>query len=213
MLDGFQRRQVARPRAVRHSSAGVVMAILVGCWLGMAASVAAQLPTTGDRGSPGSTTGGATRGGGCTADAPMAVGLSPDGLKMAQDGEVVLFTTIANPTLYVQVPETTAEMAELIVLDGNGAMLGTQTAPLSGGNTTISMALFSDGGTLAVGETYRWALSLVCDPGDRSSDRVILGTIELGTMEHPSQDAATPPTPSNLPNSNPTNPQLLPPRR
>lgn len=205
MWNQSQRWRAAFPRAVGQSSAGIITAILVGCWLGMATSVAAQLPSTGDRGSPGSTTGGATRGSGCTADEPMAVGLSADGLKTVKDGEVALLTTVANPVLYVQVPETTAAMAELMVLDGNGAVVGMQTLPLSGGNTTISMALFGDGATLAVGETYRWALSLVCDPGDRSSDLVILGTIE-----HSGQDAAAIPEEMTLPRSQPATAQPSP---
>jgi hypothetical protein len=187
------------------------MAILAGCWLGMVTVAAAQLPTPGDRGSPGSTTGGATRGSGCTADGPIAVGLSPEGLKTPpeSEGAVTLVTTLANPTLYAQVPETTAEIAELLVISGSGVVVDTQTTPLRGGNTTLSMTMLSAGKTLAVGETYRWALSLVCDPGDRSSDRIILGTIALQA-----QDTASPsPTPSNLPSPTPANSQLRNPGR
>jgi hypothetical protein len=167
------------------------VAIAAGLSVAFAGAAMAQLPNPQDRGAPARTVGGGTRGSGCTADTPISVGLAADGLK-TDDQDIALVTDTTNPTFYIQLPSTTASTAELLVLNDASVVVEVQTIPLTGEDATLSLPLFSNDEALSAGATYQWAFSVVCDPGDHSSDRVVLGTIEYqGDRSHAEMPTAT----------------------
>ncbi|MBW4669637.1 MAG: DUF928 domain-containing protein [Cyanomargarita calcarea GSE-NOS-MK-12-04C] len=83
-------------------------------------------------------------------------------------------TTAANPVLFFYIPQTSRPL-ELVVQDENQKSFK-QTYKSSGKAGIVGLPLTKT--SLKVGSSYRWFLSVVCNPTERSNDRVVDGTIK-----------------------------------
>ncbi|MEW5861539.1 MAG: DUF928 domain-containing protein [Cyanobacteriota bacterium] len=90
-------------------------------------------------------------------------------------------TVAARPTLFVAFPETSAQEAEFILYDGETTQQvkyeTTLPIPNKAGVVSVSVPQ-KDAPPLVVGKTYRWSLSVICDPEDRGADIVVEGWIQ-----------------------------------
>ncbi|OUC12230.1 MAG: hypothetical protein B0A82_23540 [Alkalinema sp. CACIAM 70d] len=125
------------------------------------------------RGTPPVTNGAASRGTSCVSQPNETLAaLMPKG----NFG----MTTAAQPTLFVYVPASTAKTIELMVetQDGNKRLYKQVfPAPATAGVVRLQ-PIGGDVPELAVNQTYRWKVSLVCDQEDRSADITALGWVE-----------------------------------
>lgn len=85
-------------------------------------------------------------------------------------------TTLANPTLYVFIPQNSAAGMELVIQDENDQIISQQKYKPSIKAGIVGLNLPQN--LLAVGKNYRWNLSIICDSEDRSLDQIIQGTIQ-----------------------------------
>lgn len=134
-------------------------------------SAIAQTYHPPDVGLPGRREGGGTRGG-CAATDQTLLALVP--------ADNFGYTLEDYPTLYWYIPEIEAETAELVLLNENNDEIYQATFPLPDQAGVISVALptQSDLPPLAVGQSYHWFFSIICDPDDRSGDLFTDGWIQ-----------------------------------
>ncbi|MGF1536149.1 MAG: DUF928 domain-containing protein [Elainellaceae cyanobacterium] len=87
------------------------------------------------------------------------------------------------PTLIVYIPRNNAQQGELRITEADSELDLTQTVELP---PSIAPGDYQYGPALATipldtaiapGKSYRWAFTLVCDPGDRSQDVAVSGTL------------------------------------
>lgn len=150
----------------------LLMLWMVGAVIQMTTeSSVAQEFEPSDRGLPGRREGGGTRGG-CLAQESTLTALMPNSNKGS--------TLAEYPTFFWFVPETSATMAEFVLLDAANQEVYQTLLPVSQKSGVISLSLPVDESVpaLEVGKTYRWYFSLVCDPLDRSADSFTSGWIE-----------------------------------
>lgn len=90
-------------------------------------------------------------------------------------------TIAARPTLFVALPETSAQEAEFTLFDGEtGQQVKYETKfpiPNKAGVVSISVPQ-KDVPPLVIGKKYHWSLSVICDPEDRGADIVVEGWIQ-----------------------------------
>ncbi|NJO19272.1 MAG: DUF928 domain-containing protein, partial [Spirulinaceae cyanobacterium RM2_2_10] len=96
-------------------------------------------------------------------------------------------TAAAYPTLWVYVPETTAEWANFLLVDAQGAEVYNLDFELTEQSGLIELPLnrMEDMPALEPNQRYEWSFSLVCDPIDSSGNLVTEG--ELERIELPSE--------------------------
>ncbi len=129
---------------------------------------AVKFPPTGGRGAPGRTAGGGTRGPVCVTDPrPLTVLMPENGVH-----------SFVGPglSLLAYVPQTRAKRLEFRLLDDRNKLI--QRVDLSSqlGRSGVQL-LPVTGVTVEADRGYRWVLSLVCDPLDRSADIWVRGEL------------------------------------
>jgi len=85
-------------------------------------------------------------------------------------------TTVSNPTLFFYVPQTSAPELELVVQNENQQEVYTQKYKPSNKAGIISIRLPVN--SLAVNKQYKWKLSVICNPTDKSQNKVVAGLVE-----------------------------------
>src|SRR4028118_1491718 len=83
------------------------------------------------------------------------------------------------PTFFFYLPQTEAELAEFILEDENGNQIYQQDLTIKNlsGVIRVSIPANTNLPPLEAGKKYTWRFSLVCDPEDRSADKVESGTV------------------------------------
>ena len=83
------------------------------------------------------------------------------------------------PTFFFYLPQPNAELAEFILEDENGNLIYEQALTIKNSSGVISVSLPANTNVppLEVGKKYTWVLSLVCDPEDRSADKIERGAV------------------------------------
>jgi len=83
------------------------------------------------------------------------------------------------PTFFFYLPQPNAELAEFILQDENGNLIYEQNLTIKNlsGVIGVSIPANTDLPPLEVGKKYTWVFSLVCDPEDRSGDKVEKGVV------------------------------------
>ena len=125
-----------------------------------------------DVGQPGTTTGGGVRGTPCIANQSEEI----KGLMPSQNRGAVGRTISKAPTLYWYVPENTAEMGEVVLIDeaGNEVYFAEFALPSKSG--IIKYEIPASAG-LEEGKQYQWLMALVCDREDRAADGFAIGNM------------------------------------
>ncbi|MCC5639995.1 DUF928 domain-containing protein [Nostoc sp. CHAB 5844] len=85
-------------------------------------------------------------------------------------------TTQANPTLYFFIPQISASSVELVVQNQNEQVVYQQKYKPTTKAGVVGIHLPPD--VLAVSKKYTWNFSIICNPQDRSLDKVVQGIIE-----------------------------------
>lgn len=149
---------------------GTTLFITFAAVLGLSSAVHA---TEGEnRGLPGGTVGGGSRGGTvCSSQEPL--------LAFVPDSHV-LKTTDSKATLWFYVPDS--EMlthAELIVYDehDNAVVDTTFSVEEQAGLFGVNLNLMEEGQHISLGKDYRWFFSLIC-PGNRAADISVDGWVQ-----------------------------------
>jgi Domain of Unknown Function (DUF928) len=116
-----------------------------------------------NRGAPGTRQGGATRGG-CVGSGTTLTALVPD--------NNVGMTTTQYPVIFFYVPQTSAQVLELSLLDENDNEIYQKnlTPNKTGGIASVNFSSLPGLKPLEVGKSYHWYLSIVCNTKDRSAD-------------------------------------------
>ncbi len=157
-----------------------------------------ELPTTSDRGSTGSSVGGATRaiqfpetsdlgapsrtaGGATRGDTCISPNLTPNLTALLPNNS--LATTYAAdatlPTsLFFYVPESPTQQAELYIVDSSGEPVYDQTVTLPNEPGVIQVVIPDGEALFEAGELYYWDFSIVCDAEDPESNVVVGGGIQ-----------------------------------
>lgn len=134
-----------------------------------------EFPPTDDVGAPSRTAGGATRSFSCIASTEKP-------LTAVMPTNNVGTTIAANPSVFVFVPETTAERAEFVVVDEAGNEIYLKQFDVSGTPGVIKLNLpestTAGDPLLGVGESYQWQLALICDANNRSRDAFVGGMLQ-----------------------------------
>lgn len=93
-------------------------------------------------------------------------------------------TTTGYPTFYVYMPPSPSRPAEppnveFLLQDEEGNEVYKANFRSGGGSGFLSVGLPDNGGLmpLSVGKNYQWFFSIVCNPIDRSSDRLVKGWV------------------------------------
>ena len=83
------------------------------------------------------------------------------------------------PTFFFYLPQPNAELAEFLLQDENGNVIYQQDLTIKNlsGVIGISIPANTNVPPLEVGKKYTWAFSLVCDPEDRSGDKIESGVV------------------------------------
>jgi Domain of Unknown Function (DUF928) len=83
------------------------------------------------------------------------------------------------PTFFFYLPQPNAELAEFILEDENRNLIYEQALTIKNVSGVISVSIPANTNVppLEVGKKYNWVFSLVCDPEDRSADKVERGTV------------------------------------
>ncbi|MGF1460775.1 MAG: DUF928 domain-containing protein [Leptolyngbyaceae cyanobacterium] len=126
-----------------------------------------------DISAPGNRESGSTRSTTCIAANENLVALMPE----SNYG----LTQSAYPTFYFYLPETTAEQVKFVLLNeatNEFVYEGRFALESDGGIASVSLPNNGLQEPLAIGETYVWYISVVCDPLDPSADVVTEGQIE-----------------------------------
>jgi hypothetical protein len=101
------------------------------------------------------------------------------------------------PTFFFYLPQPNAELAEFILQDENGNQIYGQALTIKNLSGVIGVSIPANTNVppLEVGKKYTWVFSLVCNPEDRSADKVEKGTVlrvELSADILSQLDAANP---------------------
>ena len=143
--------------------------------------VALQFPPTGkNRGTPQRTAGGGTRSDDVSClieeeqDLPL-VALMPDRENESR-------TSIATPSLYWYVPQTTASKGEFVLVDENNqeAYYAAFDLPKQPG---IIKLRIPEAASLEPGKIYSWSMMVICDSRYRNRDKYVEGKIEYVTPD------------------------------
>jgi hypothetical protein len=86
-------------------------------------------------------------------------------------------TTLAHPTLYFYLPQTTARQVEFVLTDANNNKLFGAVYPISGQAGIFQLSL-PDNVALEKGKDYGWELALICNPQKRKSDKYVQGKLQ-----------------------------------
>jgi len=83
------------------------------------------------------------------------------------------------PVFFLYLPQTDAELAEFILQEENGNLIYQQDLTIKNLSGVIGVSIPANTNVppLEVGKNYTWVFSLVCDPEDRSSDRIERGVV------------------------------------
>jgi hypothetical protein len=83
------------------------------------------------------------------------------------------------PTFFFYLPQPNAEFAEFILQDENGNLIYQQALTIKNLSGVIGVSIPANTNVppLQVGKKYTWVFSLVCDPEDRSVDKVEMGVV------------------------------------
>jgi hypothetical protein len=83
------------------------------------------------------------------------------------------------PTFFFYLPQTEAELAELILEDESGNQIYRQDLTIKNvsGVIGVSIPANTNVSPLEVGKNYTWKFTVVCDPEDRSSDQLETGIV------------------------------------
>jgi len=83
------------------------------------------------------------------------------------------------PTFFFYLPQPNAELAEFILEDENGNLIYGQALTIKNLSGVIGVSIPANTNVppLEVGKKYTWVFSLVCNPEDRSGDKVEKGTV------------------------------------
>jgi hypothetical protein len=97
-------------------------------------------------------------------------------------------TVAPNPSLYIYVPQTKAQVAEFVVMDLQGDYLYSQKFKLSGqaGIAKIKLPETNEQGkslSLEKDKFYYWEFAIVCDQSDRASDIYAWGTFNRSQLD------------------------------
>ena len=135
-----------------------------------------QFPPTGkNRGTPQRTAGGGTRSDSVSClveeeqDLPL-VALMPDRENESK-------TSIATPSLYWYVPQTTASKGEFVLVDENNQEAYYATFDLPKQTGIIKLRI-PETASLEPGKIYSWSMMVICDSRNRNRDQYIQGKIE-----------------------------------
>jgi len=85
-------------------------------------------------------------------------------------------TTVADPTLFFYVPQTTAPALELIVQNENDQEIYKQKYKPTNKAGIISLNLPVN--SLAVNKQYKWKFSVICNPAEPSQNKFVAGLIQ-----------------------------------
>lgn len=186
-------------RSFRFTIVTTILAIAFT--LGLAANLSAQVPSPvygsslsnqlpnqwefrAPRGpnapAPDNRQGGATRGGECIEDESELTALVP--------ASGIGLTTNEYPTVYWYMPKTSASELEFVLRDATDqeiysmkyALAQSPQGIVTGtpGIMSLSVPALASFSPLEIGQDYRWALALICNPLDRSSDHTVEGKIK-----------------------------------
>src|SRR4028119_1609712 len=101
------------------------------------------------------------------------------------------------PTFFFYLPQTDAELAELILEDESGNQIYQQDLTIKNLSGVIGVSIPANTNVppLEVGKSYTWKFTVVCDPEDRASDQLetgIVRRVELSPDILSELDAADP---------------------
>lgn len=85
-------------------------------------------------------------------------------------------TTLSNPTLFFYVPQTTAPELELVVQNEAEKEVYIQKYKPSKKAGIISLRLPVN--SLAINKQYKWKFSVICNPTDKSQNKVVAGLVQ-----------------------------------
>lgn len=125
----------------------------------------------GDVGRPASSIGGGTRAGGACTTGGQLQALMPLPNNIGR-------STSQTPELFWYVPQTVAKTAELVLTDNAKNELYVAELALPGKPGIVKVTI-PESAKLEVGQEYEWQLALVCDPGDRASDKFVVGKVAI----------------------------------
>ncbi|WP_434683863.1 DUF928 domain-containing protein [Pseudanabaena minima] len=110
------------------------------------------------------------RGNNCSTVAPEL--LSPVSKKV--------ITTAAYPTFLFFVPTTTARQVQFSIRDRDRKSIYRQTFSLSGQSGILRVVLPTEPNIkeLAMGQSYKWEFSIICDPRNRRIDDFVVGELQ-----------------------------------
>lgn len=110
------------------------------------------------------------RGNNCSTVAPEL--LSPVSKKV--------ITTDAYPTFLFFVPTTTARQVQFVIKDRDRKSVYRQTFALSGQAGILRVVLPTETNIkeLAMGQSYKWEFSIICDPENRRNDDFAVGELQ-----------------------------------
>ncbi|MBR8836894.1 MAG: DUF928 domain-containing protein [Stigonema ocellatum SAG 48.90 = DSM 106950] len=134
------------------------------------------------RGNPPVSAGGSTRSNSCIKGKKLITPLVPPnklGLTFAK-----------NPTFFWHIPTSVTKAAKLTILTDKDQTLFYETSfTLPGKPGIISFTLPDNAPSLAVGKTYHWYLTVVCDAEDESANLSVDGWVERTQPELPLSQA------------------------
>ncbi|OCQ97392.1 hypothetical protein BCD64_21340 [Nostoc sp. MBR 210] len=85
-------------------------------------------------------------------------------------------TTVSNPSLFFYVPQTSAPELELVVQNETEQEVYTQKYKPNNKAGIISIRLPVN--SLAVNKQYKWTFSVICNPTDKSQNKVVAGVVQ-----------------------------------
>ncbi|WP_413198508.1 DUF928 domain-containing protein [Nostoc piscinale] len=85
-------------------------------------------------------------------------------------------TTVSNPSLFFYVPQTSAPELELVVQNETEQEVYTQKYKPNNRAGIISIRLPIN--SLAVNKQYKWTFSVICNPTDKSQNKVVAGVVQ-----------------------------------
>lgn len=146
---------------------------------GVALPASAQEFQPSDQGLPGRREGGGTRGG-CLTSGNSESASQPATLTALMPNSNVGLTITDYPVFSWYVPQNSATAAEFVLLDQANSEVYKAVIPVVNQPGVVSLRLPTDGTVtpLAVGKSYQWYFSLICDPLDRSADTFTSGWVQ-----------------------------------
>ncbi|MEB3335890.1 MAG: DUF928 domain-containing protein [Leptolyngbyaceae bacterium] len=156
---------------VSRKTLGTGLSLILLLTGGLFPALALQFPPTKGRGAPSRTVGGGTRdGSSCLASNKTSL------TAIAPDNNIGT-TATDNPTFFWYVPQTTATTAEFFMMDDQYQEVYLQAIDLPSKAGIVKIKL-PPAVKLQPHKTYRWEFAVVCDPQDRTRDRLVNGWVE-----------------------------------